>query len=59
MSFLRRESGKYKPFTPWVAKATESNRHTTRMKIRGSVVSLIFHHSPEAKKTNKHDDKRR
>ena len=24
---------------PWAAKATELNRHTTRMKIRGSVVS--------------------
>ena len=23
----------------WAAKATELNRHTTRMKIRGSVVS--------------------
>ena len=33
----------------WVAKATELNRHTTRMKIRGSVVSLsfIFPHPPE------------
>ena len=32
----------------WVAKATELNRHTTRMKIRGSVVSLSFVFSPFA-----------
>ena len=36
-----------------VAKATELNRHTTRMKMRGSVVSLsfifFFSHPPEDK----------
>ena len=31
----------------WVAKATELNRRTTRLKIRGSVVSFIFPHPPE------------
>ena len=38
-----------------VAKATELNRHTTRMKIRGSAVSLSFSfpHSPEDEIKNK------
>ena len=33
----------------WAAKVTELNRHTTRMKIRGSAVSqsFIFPHPPE------------
>ena len=35
--------------TSWIAKAIELNRHTTCMKIRGSVVSLsfVFPHLPE------------
>ena len=47
----------YKVAELWVAKATELNRHTTRMKIRGSVVSLsfsfLFPHPPEDKKRKK------
>ena len=39
----------------WVANAIELNRHTTCMKIRGSVVSLsfIFPHPPENEKKKK------
>ena len=43
----------------WSAKAIESNRHTTCMEIRGSVVSLSFFFFPASAGINKRRKKRR